>query len=91
MSSVEEQKDAQGKRNGAAPILTGGEEGESASQTDLAVTTKSSPGLANPSLRAASRPFLHKGLWIPSKCQPCYKPPGVSELQVTRLEAPGST
>lgn len=49
MPSMGEQKDTWGKRNGAAPILGGGGEkrGKSASETDLAVTTKSSPGLAN--------------------------------------------
>lgn len=49
MPSMGEQKDTWGKRNGAAPILgRGGEKrGKSASETDLAVTTKSSPGLAN--------------------------------------------
>lgn len=42
------------------PRGEGGEKrGKSASETDLAVTTKSSPGLANSSLQAASRQFLH--------------------------------
>lgn len=40
MPSMGEQKDAWGKRNGAAAILPGrrGEEGESASETDLALS-----------------------------------------------------
>lgn len=90
MPSMGEQKDAWGKRNGAAPIPPGrGGEGGGISLRDRSrsVTTKSSPGLANAKSSGSLKTVPPQSA-MDSNVSPAIS---VSELQVTRLEAPGRT